>query len=161
MALGLNDPLRKELNERARVLRAELETLDREIEALHTQRSGKIDLLDHIVALLGAPQSALPDAVHGVQPVSSDESIADMVVALLRELGTPLHYRDIYETLSKAGKVEMAGKDPANSLLARYFRDERLYRPARGTYALRTSNRAVSVGGRTATQRKSRTRRSR
>lgn len=159
MVLGSDDPLRKELNERASSLRMELEALTREIEGLNARRSEKVELLEHIEALLGVQPGPISN-FSLTEPVSTDESIADMVVSLLKEAGKPLHYREIYDSLSRAGRVEMAGKDPANSLLARYFKDERLYRPARGTYALKTSSKAVSVGSR-ATGRKSRARRSR
>ena len=67
------------------------------------------------------------------------EANANQVVALLREVGKPLHYRDIYrelETRERFQFLEVGGVDPAATLLSRFFKDPRLYRPQRGTYGL-------------------------
>ena len=73
---------------------------------------------------------------------------ADLVVNLLKSLGKPLHYRDIYEELTTNESFRdgflfeffrdgsLGGVDPAATLLSRFFKDPRLYRPRRGTYAL-------------------------
>ena len=67
---------------------------------------------------------------------------ADLVVNLLKSVGKPLHYRDIYEELKTneffhaAGHGSLGDVDPAATLLSRFFKDPRLYRPRRGTYAL-------------------------
>lgn len=68
---------------------------------------------------------------HAKQLNGSD---ADKVVALLRQHGQPLHFRLIYQRLAQ--QVVAGGIDPANSLLARYSTDPRLYRTAPGVYAL-------------------------
>ena len=60
---------------------------------------------------------------------------ADLVVALLDEIGRPLHYRDIHRELEERGH-RVGGADPASTLLSRFFKDPRLYRPRRGTYGL-------------------------
>ena len=70
-------------------------------------------------------------------------SPADLVVALLREVGIPLHYREIERRLRESGKFEAGGKDPADTLLARFFNDARLHRIRRGTYALLASGEAA------------------
>ncbi|HXF50331.1 MAG TPA: winged helix-turn-helix domain-containing protein [Dehalococcoidia bacterium] len=76
-------------------------------------------------------------------------SLADMVVDLLREAGEPLHYREIEKRLRAKGLYKAGGRDPANTLLAHYFNDPRLFRPRRGTYALREwQPDALSVGTR-------------
>ena len=67
---------------------------------------------------------------------------ADLVVALLEEVGTPLHYREIERRLRESGKFEAGGRDPANTLLGRFFNDPRLHRTGRGTYALFTTGEA-------------------
>jgi hypothetical protein len=78
---------------------------------------------------------------------SSSGTDADKVVSLLTDVGRPMHYREIERELRARGQPTAGGQDPANTLLARYFDDERLYRPSRGTYALREWNRtARSVG---------------
>ncbi len=66
------------------------------------------------------------------------QETADAVVELLSELRVPLHYRDIYRELSARG-MEVAGEDPAKTMLARYFNDERLQRISRGTYAINSA----------------------
>ena len=64
------------------------------------------------------------------------------MVDLLKSVGKPLHYRDIYEELKTNeffranGLGSLGGVDPAATLLSRFFKDPRLYRPRRGTYAL-------------------------
>ena len=70
-------------------------------------------------------------------------SPADLVVALLQEVGTPLHYREIERRLRENGKFEAGGKDPADTLLGRFFNDARLHRTGRGTYALLGSGEAL------------------
>ena len=76
-------------------------------------------------------------------PTSTDRTsaivreTADVVVELLSELQQPLHYRTIYQELNSRGLV-VGGKDPAKTLLARYFNDERLQRVRRGTYAAKS-----------------------
>lgn len=73
---------------------------------------------------------------------SMRQSSADLVVNLLKNVGKPLHYRDIYEELKTneffraAGPGSLGDVDPAATLLSRIFKDPRLYRPRRGTYAL-------------------------
>lgn len=68
---------------------------------------------------------------------------ADLVVQLLSEAGKPLHYRVIERELRARGLYVAGGQDPANTLLAHYFNDPRVYRPQRGTYALRESDRGA------------------
>lgn len=69
-------------------------------------------------------------------------SSADLVIDLLKSVGKPLHYRDIYEELKTneffraTGRGSLGGVDPAATLLSRFFKDPRLYRPRPGTYAL-------------------------
>ena len=61
-------------------------------------------------------------------------AVADLVVELLRLIGQPMHYEDIHAALRR--RVVATGRTPADSLLARYSTDPRLYRPGRGVYAL-------------------------
>ena len=61
---------------------------------------------------------------------------SDAVVKLLRETGEPLHYRKIYEELTAQG-IEIKGKTPPNTLLARFFADPRLERVGQGTYQIK------------------------
>ena len=66
----------------------------------------------------------------------SRPSPADLVVELLEEVGGPLHYREIEQRLRESGKFEAGGRDPANTLLGRFFNEPRLTRTGRGTYSL-------------------------
>jgi hypothetical protein len=95
----------------------------------------------HIGALL-----ALHDPGRTAPPPTGPLDPVDMVVALLKEKG-PLHYRDIEKELRSRAWYQAGGADPANTLLAKYFQDSRLYRPKRGVYALRPPGQtAASVG---------------
>ena len=108
-----------------------------------------------IAAAGGKPGSEcgqpLPDSPTIAAPASADnpgetdasnrrsivvQETADAVVELLTELQTPLHYRDIYREL-KARGMEIISDDPAKTLLARYFNDDRLHRISRGTYTVK------------------------
>ncbi len=121
-----------------RRLEAELQKLDDELAERQRVRSEVAKVVGHLRGLQGsfhindATGTDTPDT-----PTSNGaRSSADMVVAYLEEIGKPAHYREIYEALSSRG-VKVGGKDPANTLLARYFNDPRLTRVGRGTYALK------------------------
>ena len=124
------DEKREELAERRRELDQALNRIDEE--------------RTHIAALLGLDGTYASPAEADVGILPGDP--ADLVVKLLRETG-PLHYRDIERQLRSRGWYRAGGADPANTLLAKYFQDPRLYRPRRGVYAIRPEDRAVqSVG---------------
>ena len=98
-------------------------------------------------------------ALHGdIQPITSETaelempaSVADQVVSLIREARTALHYAEIERQIRAKGLYSAGGQNPANTLLAKYFNDPRLYRPARGTYGLREwQPMAPSVGTKSA-----------
>lgn len=136
-------------SERANRLEADIGALDSQIEQLRSRREALNEELSLLRALLGRKQQAEEFRVGVPHPACPSESIADMVVTLLGDVGKPMHYREIERELRRRGHIAIGGQDPANTLLARYFNDERLYRPARGTYALREWNRtARSVGAR-------------
>ncbi len=123
-----------------------IDELISKIEALQGQRDSLEEQMHHLDALIGDQR-----ATHG-QPTAAADSlaVADLVVQLLEDVHEPLHYREIERLLRERGFVVGSGKDPANTLLARYFNDPRLYRPSRGTYAPRAWARTVqrSVGAR-------------
>jgi len=133
--------------ERANRLEADIAALDSQIEQLRSRRNALNEELSLLRALLGRKQEAEETGATMPRPASGSKSVADMVVTLLNEVGRPLHYREIERELRARGLIAVGGQDPANTLLARFFNDERLYRPSRGTYALREWNRAArSVG---------------
>lgn len=135
------------------VLRARREGLAKEHEALRAKistwerrRSELEEQISHIDALLGERVVTGPPDAAETSDSSSRNEAADLVVDLLREVGQPMHYRAIEQELRARGAIQMEGKDPANTLLARFFNDPRLYRPTRGTYALRNGRSVRSVG---------------
>ncbi|MDP2676032.1 MAG: hypothetical protein Q8Q00_14205 [Dehalococcoidia bacterium] len=86
--------------------------------------------------------------------VIAAQDAAEMVVRLLEEVHQPLHFREIEKELRARNWYVAGGADPANTLLAKYFDDARLYRPARGIYALRPEGETVrSVGSKRKTRR--------
>ena len=124
------------------VASARLEALRHDVARLDTD-------IGHIDALLGEQRAAGAVVAGGPDNRLAENTTADMVVELLRETG-PLHYREIERELRARGAITIGGKDPANTLLSRFFNDQRLYRPKRGTYALRNGRTAGSVGARRA-----------
>ena len=52
-------------------------------------------------------------------------------VELLAETGQPMHYQQIYETLTERG-MAIGGKRPSNTLLSRFYNDPRLERVGQG-----------------------------
>lgn len=114
--------------------------VDRQLERLRVE-------VAHLEGLL---------SVHGEAPNSppissprpeAPASVADEVVAVIREAGSALHYEEVERRMRAKGLYTAGGQNPANTLLAKYFNDPRLYRPARGTYALREwQPNAASVG---------------
>ena len=66
---------------------------------------------------------------------------ADAVVELLKETHEPMHYRAIHKTLTERG-FYIGGKGEANTLLSRFFNDQRLLRIKQGTYVLKEGSSA-------------------
>lgn len=109
-----------DLEERAEALALHIEAIEVLLGERPFHRSGAPRRMGHI---------ALPS------PLQMQMQIVDAVVALLEEVGEPLHYRDIHQRLEERGH-RVDGVDPAATLLSRFFKDPRLYRPRRGTYGL-------------------------
>ncbi len=136
-----------------------LESLSGEMEVLEVRRKQIDSELERVQAEVTHLRGLL--ALHGVivdqRPAAStgdQATIADQVISVIRQAKAPLHYREVYESMKAAGLFQGGGQDPANTLLAKYFNDKRLYRPARGTYALREwQPGAASVGTKTAKRR--------
>ncbi|MCY3505869.1 MAG: HTH domain-containing protein [Chloroflexi bacterium] len=122
-------------------LQEQMGSLDSELARLQEERERVATAVDHLRGLLnlgtqnarvagGPPAAARPSRSRRAED-------AELVVEYLQETGQPAHYREIYRALAEQGLV-VGGKDPANTLLARYFNDSRLERVARGTYALKS-----------------------
>ncbi len=136
---------RAALEKRREQLQGSKSRLESEIGGLQLQLGELDDQIAHIEALLkpvvNPNSSAFPsDKNDDVNP------LADAVVELIRTNKGPMHYRRIHEELSKTDIELPMGKDPATTLLARYYKDNRLYRPKRGTYDLRNGRSVKSVG---------------
>ena len=146
------------LRSRAERLVEELELTNQRISQLVTQRETLGTELGHLSALLGADDAPLEQRPYSEDLDEGEENVADLVVELLRQFKQPLHYREIERELRSRSRIEIAGQNPANTLLAKYFKDKRLYRPARGTYGLREWDpTAKSVGTRRSPKRRRRT----
>ncbi|MYH68384.1 MAG: hypothetical protein F4152_07540 [Dehalococcoidia bacterium] len=120
----------------------ELRRLDEELASLQRKRNEVAQTVTHLQGLQAKfdldPEAevARPSGRGAPSGTSDGATSADRVVAYLEETGEPAHYRHIYAELAKRGLV-VGGKDPANTLLARFFNDPRLKRVGRGTYALK------------------------
>lgn len=132
-----------ELDDRRRAVEQELERLRTEI--------GHLEGILALHGVSGHPKADLPQRIRS----GSGIEVADVVVEIIKDAGIALHFREIEQRLRGRG-IHAGGKDPANVLLAKYFSDVRLFRPARGTYALREWDKSASSVGKRRTRRKSR-----
>ena len=103
--------------------------------------------IDELMRLEGAEE---PDAgtvtAFPLAPEPGTSSIASAVYDYLQDRGVPTHYSELTREVVLRG-VAIGGKSPSNTLLAHLSRDDRFYRPSRGTYALKEWNpNARSVG---------------
>lgn len=122
--------------------REELSDLDLAIIRLQEQRADcakRVSLLEEIVNRSESADSGISSSTGkrpnpGVKPPRPFAN-ADTVVGLICERGEAMHYLDIHETLVARG-FEIGGKGNPDTLLSRFFDDERLVRVARGTYGL-------------------------
>ena len=120
----------------------ELRRMDEELASLQRKRNEVAQTVAHLQGLqakfdLGPKDPDPPPSGTGAPSGTSERATsADLVVAYLAERGEAAHYRHIYTELAGRGLV-VGGKDPANTLLARFFNDPRLKRVGRGTYALK------------------------
>lgn len=125
------------LQGRLETQRAEMEKLDGQIERLSATRARVAKETEHLEGLLAIYGPTGGSAVSQPRPVRRGQAEPDDVVDLLRTEGHPMHYLDIEAALRARGFATGGGVNPANSFLARYYKDPRLYRPSRGTYALK------------------------
>ena len=140
-----------DLNEFHTALRKRLESVIVEMDGLLDERNQLDDRLriltderSHIQSLLGLREKITSqDATSAELPTEP----TDLVVRVLQETGRPLHYREIERELRARSWYVAGGADPANTLLAKYFNDPRLYRPARGMYAIRPPGGLVTSVG--------------
>lgn len=135
----------KMARERAQELDAELEVLERrraEVERAIHKATSELEHVRGLLSLYGESHE-VPRAPARAPAMSE----ADRVVEIIKEAGKPMHYVEIERQMRARGYYSGGGRNPANTLLAKYYNDPRLYRSARGTYSLREwSPEAVSVG---------------
>ena len=138
---GLGSEFQDQARSELERLQATMRRLDSELATLKQERELVATTVDHLRGLLHLEAKDVAAAPASPAPRQSTRSRreegADLVVEYLQEAGQPAHYREIYKALVERGLV-VGGKDPANTLLARYFNDPRLERVARGTYALKS-----------------------
>ena len=150
---------REELDAKVESIQAELNRLGDQMAAAQRERDALRDLL---AIWDQQPKGAAPGSDNGVRALAEGGApfigdASDLVVKLFEEVQHPLHFREIEKELRARNWYVARGNDPANTLLAKYFDDERLYRPSRGVYAIRPAGRTVrSVGARKKSGRRTR-----
>jgi hypothetical protein len=140
----------EELLARYRQVRRDVDSDLREVQVLQARVAEKKRALDAIQELIRIEGAQVPaeeaEVVQFPAPAAGGTPISETAYAILTERREPLHYQPLTRAVQDRG-IAIGGKNPANTLLAHLSRDERFYRPSRGTYALREWNpRARSVG---------------
>jgi hypothetical protein len=82
-----------------------------------------------------APVGTAPVLLHPIS-AGAGSQLADQAYAILAEQKRPMHYRELTRALQDRGVV-IGGREPSNNVIAAMTRDQRFYRPRRGTYFLR------------------------
>ena len=117
-----------------------LSETESQIIELERKRMAVEGLVGHLEGIVSSGRHAEPEVqnrLHVSIRERSPRSVgANEVVEFLNSLGRPAHYKEIYEEFKNRG-IAIGGKDPANTLLSRYYNDPRLKRVKRGTYGMR------------------------
>jgi hypothetical protein len=107
---------------------------------------GALDALEQLIRHEGGevPQGATAVVVFPKRRAGTP--ITEAAYAILEVRGEPMYYQDLAREVQRRD-VLIGGQNPANTMLAHLSRDDRFYRPGRGTYALREWDpKARSVG---------------
>lgn len=139
-----------ELVTRHRQISGEVEKELRKAQEIMAAVGNKRRALEALAELIRIEGGQLPAESGPVVPFPSarrgSTPISETAYAVLAEAGVPMHYQPLTREVMVRG-VGIGGKNPSNTLLAHLSRDDRFYRPNRGTYALREWNpKAKSVG---------------
>jgi hypothetical protein len=142
-----------ELKARLKQLQAEADRESQKLQLLTASLAKKkksIAAIEEVMRLEGVEEP--DDGRVTVFPITPDTAgpspIAAAVHDYLGERGTAVHYTELTREVMLRG-VPVGGKNPSNTLLAHLSRDDRFYRPSRGTYALKEWNPSGrSVGAR-------------
>ncbi len=126
------------LRENLALIRAQIQDLQSKEETLQSQVDAWLVILS-AAGMESTPElndEAKTAPIKQDRPMTNKQESANAVVDLLHEVGGALHYRQIYEKLAARG-IEVKGKNPPNTLLARFFDDPRLERVRQGTYQIK------------------------
>ena len=142
----------KDVRKRYGIATDQVSVLDKELVEIQSRRDHARKQAEHLRGILDLADngSSAARSPNGNRPVEEANranrriATADDVVALLRELGEPMHYKEIHRLIKERG-FHISGKGNADTLLARYFNEPRLERVSRGTYALKASATVESV----------------
>lgn len=138
-----------ELLSRHRQLNGEVEKESAKAQDLMVSIGKKrraIEALEELIRIEGGtlPQDA-PLLAFPV-PARVGTPITETAYVVLEERAHPMHYHELTREVQMRG-MAVGGRNPANTLLAHLSRDDRFYRPGRGTYGLREWDpKARSVG---------------
>ena len=123
------DALLQEIKE----LQAQLAPVETELKV----KQEKLAAIERLLELETHPIEAISAARNSLISVASNtKKVADFAYEVLRNIGTPMYYRQLYEAIAQTG-FNIRGKDPATNLIAHISGDTRFERVRRGTYALR------------------------
>ena len=131
---------RERLQEWKEAMLREIKELQAKVAPLEMElkvKEEKLAALDRLLQLEMHPDevvSSLED--RPVRVASNTKKVADVAYEVLKKAGTPMYYRQLFETISQTG-FEIHGKDPATNLIAHIGNDPRFERVKRGTYALK------------------------
>jgi hypothetical protein len=139
-----------ELVARHRQTRTDIDREQSKAQDLLASAAKKKRALEAIEELIQLEGGEVPQESQPVVPFPGSARmgtpISDAAYAVLEERGEPMHYHPLTRVVQLRG-IEIGGQNPANTLLAHLSRDDRFYRPSRGTYALREWDpKARSVG---------------
>lgn len=145
----LDDDFVAQLRYRLQMALEESDRLANEAKKIDAEREKLAKQIGGFRNLLGDDEAQTPDGTTLQQPSKGRRSgfvpmprpplgrkaDADDVYELLKANG-PMHYEEIFSEILKRG-LKVGGQGKPNTLLSRYFNDDRLERVKRGTYAVR------------------------
>jgi hypothetical protein len=142
---AISDHVRKTVETERELVVARLDSLREQSRRMHAFAEAVDRDVDQAARLLRAMDEMLGRApqlsIESVHEELRGKKLQEIAVELLRQrhgAGTPVHYRDWFELLTKAG-VRVAGKDPLATFLTQIARAPAVesVRPRSGLYQLR------------------------
>jgi hypothetical protein len=131
---------KENLQEWKQTLLQEIEDLKARLAPIETEirvKQEKLVAIDRLLNLETQPFEAIPALKNNsAARTTGKRKTADVAYEVLKNAGTPMHYRDLYEAILKTG-FEVRGENPAANLIAHVSIDPRFKRVKRGTYALK------------------------